>query len=65
MVMDLFRAVRHPGPQQSAGSVREVECARLRYRTRLSRLDILDPLLAKAFPRGSHLATRDPMQENN
>jgi hypothetical protein len=23
------------------------------------------PPLAKAFPRGGHLATRDPMQENN
>jgi hypothetical protein len=32
--------------------------------TRLSRLHIPDPSLAKTFLRGDHLTTRDPMQEN-
>jgi hypothetical protein len=57
MVMDLFMAVQHPGPQQSVGGVQEVECARLEYRIRLSRLHIPDPPLAKDFPGGGHLAT--------
>jgi hypothetical protein len=55
--MDLFRAVQHPGPQQSAGGVREVECACLEYMIILSRLHIPDPPLAKDFPGGGHLAT--------
>jgi hypothetical protein len=60
MVIGLLRGMRHLAPQYLAGSVREVECARLGYETRLSRLHTLDPSLALAFPRSCHLATRDP-----
>jgi hypothetical protein len=40
-----------------------VECASLGYRTRLRRLQILDPPLAKAFRRGGHLATQTPCRK--
>jgi hypothetical protein len=52
-------------PILSCDSVRESNCTRLGYRIRLSRLYNLDPPLALAFPRSSHLATLDPEQENN
>jgi hypothetical protein len=42
-----------------------VEYAHLGYRTRLSRLHIPNPLLAKAFLRGGHLATYYPKKKNN
>jgi hypothetical protein len=50
----------HPDPQYSEASMREVKCTRLGYRVRLSRLHTLDPPLALAFLRSSHLATSDP-----
>jgi hypothetical protein len=51
-------------PVLSCDSVREAKNTRLGYRTRLSRLYTLDPPLALAFLRSSHLATPDPKQEN-
>jgi hypothetical protein len=45
--------------------VREAKCTRLGYRIRLRRLHTLDPPLALAFSRRSHLATPNPEQENN
>jgi hypothetical protein len=65
MVMDVLTVVRCPDPQYSADNFREAKCTHLGYRTRLSMLHTLDPPLALAFPRGSHLSTRDPMQKNN
>jgi hypothetical protein len=58
--MTLFRGMCRPDPKYSAVSVRKVECARLGYRTRLSRLHVSNPPLAIAFPRGDHLTTPDP-----
>jgi hypothetical protein len=63
VVLDLLRGVRHLGPQYLVDSVREVECARLGYMTRLSRLHIPDPPLRIAFLKGGHLATRDPSRK--
>jgi hypothetical protein len=63
--MDLLKVVRHSDPQYFAGSVRESKCTRLGYEIRLSRLHTLDPPLALALPRDSHLVTQNPKQENN
>jgi hypothetical protein len=52
-------------PVLSCDSVIEAKCTRLGYRTRLSRLYTLYPLLALAFLRSSHSATPNPEQENN
>jgi hypothetical protein len=46
-------------------NVREAKCTHLGYKTWLSRLYTLDPLLAFAFPRSSHSATPDLEKENN
>jgi hypothetical protein len=43
MVIGLLRGVHRPDPQYLAGSVRKVKCARLGYRTRLSRPYTPDP----------------------
>jgi hypothetical protein len=43
MIMGLLRGVWRPSPQNLVGSVREVECARLGYETRLNRLNTSDP----------------------
>jgi hypothetical protein len=43
MVMDLLRGMHRFDPQYLAASVREVKCAHLGYKTRLSRLRTLDP----------------------
>jgi hypothetical protein len=43
MVIVLFRGMCCPDPQYSAISNREAKYIRLCYRTRLSRLDTLDP----------------------
>jgi hypothetical protein len=65
MVMNLLRITHRPNPQYLAGSVREIKCTCLGYRTKLSSLHTLDRPLALAFSRGGHSATRDPEQENN
>jgi hypothetical protein len=65
MVMGLLRGVHRPEPQYLVGSVREAKHTCLGYGTKISRLHTPDPPLALAFPRDSHLATRDPKQENN
>jgi hypothetical protein len=62
MVVDLFRGVRHLGPQYLADNIWEAEWACLGYR---SRLYIPDPALAIVFLTDIHLATQDPKQENN
>jgi hypothetical protein len=43
MVMGLFKGVHQSGAQYLADSFQEIECARIGYRTRLSRLHIPDP----------------------
>jgi hypothetical protein len=63
MVMVLFGGMRRSDTQYSAASVREGKCTCLGYRARLSLLHTLDPLLALAFPRSSHLATLDPSKK--
>jgi hypothetical protein len=66
MVMVLLSSMRRPDPQYLATSIREANCTRLGYGTRLSRMHTLDPpLLALAFLRSSHSATADFEQENN
>jgi hypothetical protein len=65
MFVALFKGMCRLSPQYLAASVREAKCTRLGYRTKLSRLYTLDPLLALAFPGSSHSGTRDPGQENN
>jgi hypothetical protein len=54
---DLAQGHVSSGPQYLATSIREAKCTCLGYETRLSRLHILEPPLALAFPRSSHLAT--------
>jgi hypothetical protein len=65
--MPLFRGMHRPDPLYSAVSVTEAKYTRLVYRTRLSRLHVLDPppRVALAFPRSSHSVTPDPEKENN
>jgi hypothetical protein len=53
MVMDPYRGVRHSVLQYLADRVREAECERLVYMTRLSKLHTPDPPLAIAFPWGA------------
>jgi hypothetical protein len=65
MVMVLFRGICHPDLQYLAISIRETKCTRLGYKTRLSRLHSMDPPLALAFLRSSHLVTAGLEQENN
>jgi hypothetical protein len=66
MVMALFRGMCYPGPLVlSCDSVREAKCTRLGYETKLSRLYTLNPPLAVAFSRSSHLVIPDHKQENN
>jgi hypothetical protein len=43
--MALFRGKCHPDPQYSTVSIREAKHTHLGYRTRLSRLHTLDPLI--------------------
>jgi hypothetical protein len=47
--MTLFRGMRRSDPQYSVVSVREVKYTRLGYRTRLSRLHILEPPFSISF----------------
>jgi hypothetical protein len=49
MIMALFRGMHRPDPLYSAVSVREAKYTRLGYRTRLSRLHILDPPFSISF----------------
>jgi hypothetical protein len=65
MVMILLKGMRRLDPQYLGVSIREVKCTRLGYGIRLSRLHTLDPPLALAFLKRSHLATADSEQENN
>jgi hypothetical protein len=65
MVMVLLKGMCHSDPQYLAASVWETKCTQLGYETRLSRLHILDPLLALVFLRSSHSATTDSEKENN
>jgi hypothetical protein len=65
MVMILLRGMHRLDPQYLATRVREAKCRCLGYKTRLSRLHTLDPLLALAFSRSSHSAAADSEQENN
>jgi hypothetical protein len=65
MVMVLLRGMCHSDPQYLAVSVWETKYTQLGYETRLSRLHILDPLLALVFLRSSHSAKTDSEKENN
>jgi hypothetical protein len=65
MVMVLLKGMCRPDTQYLAASIREVKYTHLGYGTRLSRVHTLDPPLALAFSRSSHLVTADSEQENN
>jgi hypothetical protein len=62
--MALFRGMCYSGPLVlSCDSVREAKCTRLGYETKLSRLYTLNPPLAVAFSRSSHLLIPDHKQD--
>jgi hypothetical protein len=63
--MALFRDMCHADPQYSVVSIREANCTRLGYRTRLSRLHTLDPPFNISFSKERPFNTPDPEQENN
>jgi hypothetical protein len=65
MIMALFRGMCRPDPQYSTVSIREANYTRLRYRTRLSRLHIVDPPFSISFSDERPFSTPDPEQENN
>jgi hypothetical protein len=51
MFVALFKGMCRLSPQYSAANVREAKCTRLGYRTKLSRLYTLDPLISISFSR--------------